>query len=73
MMMSGIQTARAVRAHIMAHSALMSVLTDNLDESDVNVLNDAYKKAMDSELNQSHVEELCPPTSLHVYRKDCRI
>ena len=34
MMMSGKQTARAVRAHIMAHSALMSVLTDNLDESD---------------------------------------
>ena len=56
-MFSGKAVARALRGHMMAHSAIMTLLLENLDY-DYSFLKSFYEKAMNNTLKEEEIQNI---------------
>ena len=63
MIISGTSVARAVRAHTLAHSALMSLLLDEVKESEAkDRMKALHRKALNRDLQQVDIDEMVSST-----------
>ena len=63
--LSGKNTARAIRAHTIAHSALMTIFLEEMDDPYTETLKEMYEKAINRELQQNYIENAMN-SDLHV-------